>query len=71
MTRDRHRSHVRLWDTLCLIRFIFVNSDQVTFFCDYGDVLDDDVDCDDNVHVQEGSNDSSVEEEEVNTGVPK
>ena len=69
MTRDRHRSHVRLCDTLCLIRFKSVINDQVTFFCDYGDVLDDDVDCDDNV--QEGSNDSSVEEEEVNTGVPK
>ena len=69
MTRGRHRSHVRLWDTLCLIRFISVNSDQVTFFCDYNDVLDVDVDCDDNV--QEGSNDSSVEDEEVNTGVPK
>ena len=69
MTRGRHRSHVRLWDTLSLIRFISVNSDQVTFFCDYGGVLDDDVDYDDNV--QEGSNDSSVEEEEVNTGVPK
>ena len=42
---------------------------RLRFFCDYDDVLDDDVDCDDNV--QEGSNDSSVEDEEVNTGVPK
>ena len=42
---------------------------RLRFFCDYDDVLDDDVGCDDNV--QEGSNDSSVEEEEVNTGVPK
>ena len=42
---------------------------RLRFFCDYGGVPDDDVDCDDNF--QEGSNDSSVEEEEVNTGVPK
>ena len=42
---------------------------RLRFFCGYNDVPDDDVDCDDNV--QEGSNDSSVEDEEVNTGVPK